>query len=78
MLKLYGGKALMLGCKTDFHLLGRGQLRWKEDLGSGSPWVSGSHPTMPVPEERVHDDECPVENTSASEQGKHQNCEKQP
>ena len=58
----------------NFHLVGRCQLRWKEDLGNRSPWVFGSHPTMSVPEKRVHDNELPVENTSASRQGKHLSC----
>lgn len=58
----------------NFHLVVRCQLRWEEDLGNRSPWVFGSRPTMPVPEERVHDDELPVEDTSASKQGKHLSC----
>ena len=58
----------------NFHLVGRCQLRWKEDLGNRSPWVFGSHPTMSVPEKRVHDNELAVENTSASRQGKHLSC----
>lgn len=55
----------------NFHLVGRCQLRWKEDLGNRNPWVFGSHPAMPVPEKRVNDNELSVESTSASEQGKH-------
>lgn len=70
------GRGRHLDFNTDFHLVGRCQPRGKEDLGSRSPWVLGSHPAMPVPEERVHDYELPVENSSASEQGKHHTCYK--
>ncbi|GAB5571984.1 monofunctional C1-tetrahydrofolate synthase [Prionailurus iriomotensis] len=48
------------------------QLGWKKGLGNRSPWVFGSRPAMPVPEKRVHDNELPVENTSASKQELHE------
>lgn len=66
-----GGERDVWVVNTDFHLLGRCPLRWKEDLGSRSPWVFGSRPAMPVPEKRVYDNELPVGNTSASKQGEH-------
>lgn len=61
-------------CNIDFRLVGRCQLRWKEGLDCRSPWVFGSRPAVLVPEERVHDNELPVENTSASKQGKPHPC----
>lgn len=65
-----GSDVVIVILVSDFHLVGRCQLRWKEGLGSRSSWLFGGRSPMPVPEKRVHDNELTVENTSASKQGK--------
>lgn len=54
----------------NFSLIGRDHLGWKEGLSHRGSRAPGSCPAVSFPEERVHDNELPLGNTSASRQGR--------